>query len=73
MTVSRRAETSAVRQRARVRLRPTMHSDRDCVLSPEHDRANLPFVTPWERARHEAAIRIPDSRHVLVEGGEDRA
>ena len=47
---------------ARVRLRPTMQSDLDYVLSLEQDPANLPFITPWERTQHEAAIRFPDFR-----------
>lgn len=53
----------------RVRLRPTMQSDLDFVLSLEQDPANLPFITPWERTQHEAAIRFPDFRHFIVEGG----
>ena len=54
----------------RVRLRPTMQSDLEFVLSIERDPANLPFITPWERTQHEAAIRFPDFRHFIVEGGE---
>jgi diamine N-acetyltransferase len=59
--------------RARVRLRPTMQSDLEFVLSIERDPANLPFITPWERTQHEAAIRFPDFRHFIIEGGEDLA
>ena len=55
---------------ARVRLRPTMQSDLEFVLSIERDPANLPFITPWERTQHEAAIRFPDFRHFIIEGGE---
>lgn len=54
---------------ARVRLRPTMSSDLEFVVSLEQDRENLPFITPWERTQHEAAIRFPDFRHFIVEGG----
>jgi len=54
----------------RVRLRPTMQSDLEFVLSLENDPANLPFITPWERTQHEAAIRFPDFRHFIIEGGE---
>lgn len=54
---------------ARVRLRPTMQSDLAFVLSLEQDPANLPFITPWERTQHEAAIRFPDFRHFVIEGG----
>jgi diamine N-acetyltransferase len=53
----------------RVRLRPTMQSDLDYVLTLENDPANLPFITPWERTQHEAAIRFPDFRHFILEGG----
>jgi RimJ/RimL family protein N-acetyltransferase len=56
---------------ARVRLRPTMLSDLDFVLSVETDAANLPFITPWERTQHEGAVRIPDFRHFIVEGDAD--
>jgi diamine N-acetyltransferase len=55
---------------ARVRLRPTMQSDLDFVLSLERDPENLPYITPWERIQHEAAIRIPDFRHFIIEAGE---
>jgi diamine N-acetyltransferase len=60
---------------ARVRLRPTMQSDLDFVLSLEQDPENLPFITPWERMQHEAAIRFPDFRHFVIEtgAGVDRA
>lgn len=58
------------RQPARVRLRPTMSSDIGFVLSLEQDAANLPFITPWERTQHEAAIRFPDFRHFIVEAGQ---
>lgn len=51
-----------------LRLRPTMLSDLDWVVSVETDPANLPFITPWERTQHEGAIRFPDSRHFIVEG-----
>ncbi|MBC7482089.1 MAG: GNAT family N-acetyltransferase [Rhizobacter sp.] len=52
-----------------VRLRPTMTSDLDFVISVEQDTANRPFITPWERTQHEGAIRFPDSRHFTVEAG----
>jgi diamine N-acetyltransferase len=54
----------------RVRLRPTMQSDLAFVLSLERDPENLPYITPWERIQHEAAIRFPDFRHFIVETGE---
>jgi RimJ/RimL family protein N-acetyltransferase len=52
-----------------VRLRPTMSSDLEFVVSLEQDAENLPFITPWERTQHEAAIRFPDFRHFIIEGG----
>jgi RimJ/RimL family protein N-acetyltransferase len=52
------------------RLRPTMLSDLDWVVSVETDAANRPFITPWERTQHEGAIRFPDVRHFIVEAGE---
>ena len=60
---------SAARVPVRVRLRPTMQSDLEYVLSLEHDPVNLPYITPWERTQHEAAIRFPDFRHFIIEGG----
>jgi RimJ/RimL family protein N-acetyltransferase len=52
-----------------VRLRPTMSSDLDFVISVEQDTANRPFITPWDRTQHEGAIRFPDFRHFIVEAG----
>ena len=54
-----------------LRLRPTMLSDLDFVLSVERDSRNLPFITPWERTQHEGAIRFPDARHFIVEEGDE--
>jgi diamine N-acetyltransferase len=56
---------------ARLRLRPTMLSDLDFVVTVETDARNLPFITPWERTQHEAAVRIPDFRHFIVEAGTE--
>jgi RimJ/RimL family protein N-acetyltransferase len=47
-----------------------MLSDLDFVQEVEVDSRNLPFITPWERTQHEAAVRIPDFRHFIVEAGE---
>ena len=55
---------------AHLRIRPTMLSDLDFVVSVEQDAVNRPFITPWERVQHEGAIRFPDSRHFIVEAGE---
>ncbi len=70
MTAANFAADSPDRTTARVRLRPTMSSDIDYVLSLEQQDENLPYITPWERTQHEAAIRFPDFRHFIVEGGE---
>src|SRR3954463_7549835 len=64
------AQPRADKAPARVRLRPTMQSDIDFVLTIEHDPDNLPYITPWSRIQHEAAIRFPDFRHFVIEGGE---
>lgn len=53
----------------RLRLRPTMLSDLDFVTEVETDSHNQPFITPWERTQHEGAVRFPDFRHFIVEGG----
>ena len=57
----------------RLRLRPIMLSDLDFVISVERDSHNLPFITPWDRTQHEGAVRFPDFRHFIVEGGGDYA
>ena len=70
MTAANFAASKPDRTTARVRLRPTMSSDLEYVLSLERDPDNLAFITPWERTQHDAAIRFPDFRHFIVEGGE---
>lgn len=69
MTAANFAASSPSRTQTRVRLRPTMSSDIEYVLTLENDPENLPFITPWERTQHEAAIRFPDFRHFIIEGG----
>jgi diamine N-acetyltransferase len=71
MTAANFAASKPDRTTARARLRPTMTSDLEYVLSLEQDAENLAFITPWERTQHEAAIRFPDFRHFIVEGGEE--
>ena len=60
---------SAPAPAAQLRLRPTMLSDLDFVVSVEQDTLNRPFITPWDRTQHEGAIRFPDFRHFIVEAG----
>jgi diamine N-acetyltransferase len=63
------SDKSTEREPVRVRLRPTMQSDLEYVLSLENDPENLPYITPWEKMQHEAAIRFPDFRHFIIEAG----
>ncbi|GAC1600431.1 MAG: GNAT family N-acetyltransferase [Ramlibacter sp.] len=70
MTAANFAASSPSRAPARARLRPTMTSDLEFVLSLETDPENLAFITPWERTQHEAAIRFPDFRHFIIEAGD---
>ena len=70
MTAANFAASSPSRAPARARLRPTMTSDLEFVLSLENAPENLAFITPWERTQHEAAIRFPDFRHFIIEGGD---
>jgi diamine N-acetyltransferase len=64
-------------RRLSLRLRPTMVSDLDFVLTVEAHPANRPHITPWDRTQHEGAVRFPDFRHFIVEAevapGDDRA
>ena len=69
MTTRTVAEPQQLRAPVRVRLRPTMQSDLQFVVSLENDPENLPFITPWDRTQHEAAIRFPDFRHFIIEAG----
>lgn len=52
-----------------VRVRPTLLSDLAFVISVEQAADNRPYITPWDRPQHEAAIRFPDFRHFIVEAG----
>jgi len=70
MTAANFAANTPDRTKVRVRLRPTMTSDLEFLLSLEQDDENLAFIAPWERTQHEAAIRFPDFRHFIIEGGE---
>jgi diamine N-acetyltransferase len=55
----------------KLRLRPTLLDDLDYVLTLERAPENLPFITPWERTQHDAAIRFPDFRHFIIEAGDE--
>ena len=69
MTIRNPFDVGMIDVEPRVRLRPTMLSDLDYVLSVEQDAQNLPFITPWERTQHEGAVRFPDFRHFIIEAG----
>jgi RimJ/RimL family protein N-acetyltransferase len=69
LTAANFAASSPDRTTARVRLRPTMTSDLDYVVSLEQAPENSEFITPWERTQHEGAVRFPDFRHFIVEAG----
>jgi RimJ/RimL family protein N-acetyltransferase len=56
-----------------LRLRPTLLSDLDWVVGVERDSRNLPFITPWERTQHEAALRFPDFRHFIVDASSNQS
>lgn len=55
---------------AQLRLRPTLLSDLDFVLTVENDPLCRPYITPWERTQHEGAVRFPDFRHFIVEAAD---
>jgi diamine N-acetyltransferase len=50
-----------------VRLRRTAEADLDAVLAAEHAPACAPFVAPWVRQRHGAALVDGDFLHAVVE------
>ena len=58
MTAANHAASSPDHTPARVRLRPTLLSDLPYVVSLEHDEANLPFITPWDRTRNRFGLRL---------------
>jgi RimJ/RimL family protein N-acetyltransferase len=66
MTVA--AALASTKTPARVRLRPTMQSDLDFVLSLEQDPANLPFIRRGAHAER-GGHPLPDFRHFIIEAG----
>jgi len=52
-----------------VRLRPTTEEDLDFVVNAELDRETAPFIIPWSRDRHAAALGDPDIAHLVAEDG----
>lgn len=55
----------------KLRLRPTLLDDLDYVLTLERAPENLPYITPWDRTQHDAAVRFPDFRHFIIEAGDE--
>ena len=55
-----------------VRLRPTMSDDLDFVVSAEQDSDTRPFIIPWTRQEHTAALTDPDLAHLITEASQDR-
>jgi diamine N-acetyltransferase len=70
--MSEASPPGALTPRPTLRLRPTLLSDLEWVVGVEQDSRNLPFITPWERTQHEAALRFPDFRHFIVEAGSNQ-
>jgi len=56
-----------------LRLRPTTDADLGFVLEAESDLDNRPFIIPWQRHQHAAALRDPDIAHRIAEDdGQNR-
>lgn len=49
-----------------IRLVPSTQDDIDFVVFAEHDRRIAPFIMPWNRSRHVAALAEPDLSHQCV-------
>jgi RimJ/RimL family protein N-acetyltransferase len=47
-------------------LRPTTGADLDFVLAAEGEADSAPFILPWTRAQHAAALADPDLCHRVV-------
>ena len=58
---------------ATVRLRRTIDADLDFVLKAEQDPANRPFIIPWPRHMHLAALGNPNIAHRIAEDEKQAA
>jgi pyridoxine 5-phosphate synthase len=56
-----------------VGLRPTTITDLDFVLAAEGEADTAPFILPWTREQHAAALADPDIDHRVVTDLADRA
>ena len=54
-----------------VRLRRTTAEDINFVIDAEHDGDTRPFIVPWQRDQHVAALSDPDLAHLIVETTAD--
>jgi diamine N-acetyltransferase len=54
-----------------VRLRRTAPEDLDFVLAAEGDGENAPFIGPWTREEHAAALADGDAAHLIIVRAED--
>lgn len=48
-------------------LRATVLDDIGLIVGWERDPENSPFIVPWEKQRHMAAMTDPDIQHLVVE------
>ncbi|WP_218095069.1 hypothetical protein [Paenibacillus solanacearum] len=49
---------------SKVALRRTTPDDLEFVLCLESNEENKPYIIPWEKERHENAIKHEDMEHV---------
>lgn len=50
-----------------INLRRTENADLEFVISAEHSAENSPFISPWTREQHVAAITSEDFAHLVAE------
>ncbi|MDX2215008.1 MAG: GNAT family protein [Oculatellaceae cyanobacterium bins.114] len=48
-------------------FRQTTEADLEYVLAVEQHDENRPFILPWSREKHQAAIADPDIAHLIVQ------
>ena len=53
-----------------IRLRPATPADLDRVVEIEHAADAAPYLTPWERERHELALDQPHFDHLVIADGK---
>ena len=50
-----------------IHLRATTTDDLDFVIQSGEDQDTRPFILPWTREQHAAALVDPDLRHLIIE------